>query len=74
MPTDAEITQMKTARGTLVTALVTACSSPKPSYSVDGQSVSHTEYRESLIRQIKDLDVLINMSEGTGEVITRGVT
>lgn len=73
MPTDTEIAQLKTARGTLVTALVTATASPKPSYSVDGQSVSHDQYRDSLIRQIKELDELINLVEGPIEVISRGV-
>ena len=74
MPTSTEIAQLKTARGTLVTALVTATASPKPNYSVDGQSFSHDQYRDSLIKQIKDLDALINMSEGPAEVVSRGVT
>ena len=40
---------------------VTQC--PKPTYSIDGQSVSWTEYYKMLMEQIKSINELIQMED-----------
>jgi hypothetical protein len=45
--------QLRAALDALVTAYLTACQSPKPSYSIGGQSVSWTEYLRMLLDGIK---------------------
>lgn len=45
--------QLQTAMESLVTAYVTACANPKPTYSVDGQNVSWGEYLRMLQDGIK---------------------
>ena len=71
MVTASELASLKTYRTSLVTAL--ASLTIKPSYSVDGQSVSHDQHRQSLIKEIADLDSLINSLEGPVESTYRGV-
>lgn len=56
MATDAE--NIATIRSNLLAALATESANPKPSYSVDGQSVSWTEWRAGILKQIADLDAL----------------
>ena len=46
----------------------------KPSYSIDGQSVSWTEYQRFLVDQIKALQELEQTSAGPFEVRTYGNT
>ena len=50
---------LKTAVESLVTTYVTACANPKPSYSVEGQSVSWGEYLKMLADAIKQTQELI---------------
>jgi len=46
--------------------------SPQPSYTVDGQSFSHTEYRAQLIRDLKEIQIqIVNLSGG--EIATQGL-
>jgi hypothetical protein len=45
--------ELQTALESLVTALQTACVSPKPTYSIDGQSFSWNEYLKMLLDGIK---------------------
>ena len=42
-------------------ALAIESASPKPSYNLDGQQISWTEYRASLLKQIEGINVLITM-------------
>lgn len=65
---------LTTAHTNLVTALVTATANPKPSYSIDGQSVDHTSYISSLIQQIRDLDEAIAREAGPEEHQSQGLT
>jgi hypothetical protein len=51
-----QVTAISVMRGNLLQALSTDALNPQPSYSVGGQSVSRTEWRESLLRQIGDLN------------------
>lgn len=50
MATDAE--QIATIKSQTLAILAEITVSPKPSYNIDGQAVSWTEYRESLQRTI----------------------
>jgi hypothetical protein len=45
--------ELQTILESLVTALGTAASNPKPTYSIDGQSVSWGEYLRMLLDGIK---------------------
>jgi hypothetical protein len=51
--------ELTTAMESLVTALVAACANPRPSYSLDGQSVSWEAYVKMLIEGIKSFTELI---------------
>jgi hypothetical protein len=50
---DVYLDQLKTAYGNVITALVAAALTPKPNYSIEGQSVSHGEYMRMLIDSAK---------------------
>lgn len=51
-----DIAAIATQRTNLMSALTADSISPQPSYSVGGQSVSRTEWRESLLRQVGELN------------------
>lgn len=36
---------------------------PKPDYSIDGQTVSRSQWRESLLARIKDIDNLVQSAD-----------
>ena len=71
MATDAE--NLATIRSNLISVMVTESAAPKPSYSIDGQSVSWTEYRTSLLSQIKQIDELTASTSGPWEVSVTGI-
>lgn len=50
---------LATIRDNYAAALAADSVSPQPSYSIDGKSVSRNEWRDSLLRQIKELNELI---------------
>lgn len=54
---------LKTARDNFASELATESASPKPSYSIDGQSVSWVEYYRFLREQITALDMAIAKGE-----------
>lgn len=66
MATDAA--NIATIRSNLLTALATESANPKPSYSVDGQSVDWNGYRASVLKQIADLNSLMAAAEGPYEI------
>lgn len=51
--------QLQTALESLVSAYVTACASPKPTYSIDGQSVSWGDYLRMLVEGMKETATLL---------------
>ena len=53
----------KTALTNLETALLAATVSPKPSYSIDGQSVSWAEYLKMLMDGIEYMNKLIGQAD-----------
>lgn len=52
-------TELRIALESLVTAYKAACAAPKPSYSIDGQSVSWGEYLKMLQDGIKATSELL---------------
>lgn len=54
---------LQTIRTNLIAALLTESASPKPNYSIDGQSMSWNDYRISLLSQIRTLDELIGAED-----------
>lgn len=66
MATDAE--NIATIKSNLLTALATESASPKPSYSIDGQSVDWNGYRAALLKQIADCNALLASTAGPFEV------
>jgi len=52
---------LETIKSNLLTALASITASPKPTYSIDGQSVSWGDYYRSLMDQVKAVNELINM-------------
>jgi hypothetical protein len=51
-----DVASIATQRSNLLAALTADSINPQPSYSVGGQSVSRSEWRESLLRQVADLN------------------
>ena len=71
----AVIDDLKTARGNMAARLAEVTECPKPSYSVDGQAVSWTEYMEFLVSALERLDAQIADKEGSiGFHQTQGFT
>lgn len=50
------IESLTTARDNFATKLAEISADPKPSYSIDGQSVSYTDYYRFLSEQVKSLN------------------
>lgn len=55
------LAQLTTALNSAVAAFVIACATPKPNYSIDGQSVSYGDYLRMLTEAIKATLDLITM-------------
>lgn len=62
MPTLLE--NLQTARDNMGARLAEITTSPKPSYSIDGQAFSWTEYMQFLLDGIKSLDEQIAATGG----------
>lgn len=52
---------LQTALESLVTTYLTACANPKPTYSIDGQSVSWGDYLRMLVEGMKETANLLGM-------------
>ena len=50
MPTDSQ--NMATAINSLTAAIAAACENPKPNYTIDGQTVSHSDYLKGLFESL----------------------
>ena len=50
---------LTTARDNMSTVLAEITASPKPSYQVGGQQMSWTEYQESLLKNIENINRLL---------------
>ena len=72
MPTAAQ--NVQTAIDNVAAQLVEITANPKPTYSIDGQSVSWTEHYRALLQTFKDLVALQQMIGGPFEVRSIGTT
>jgi hypothetical protein len=66
MPTSAE--NLQTAYDNYATILAEISESPKPTYSLDGQSFSWTEYQRFLLEQMKAIRDEMNTNEHVEEI------
>jgi 16S rRNA U516 pseudouridylate synthase RsuA-like enzyme len=55
--------KIQAALDNLQNQLITASANPKPTYSVDGQSVSWNEYLRMLTDGIKSLNEMLSMAD-----------
>jgi tartrate dehydratase beta subunit/fumarate hydratase class I family protein len=62
---------LTTARDSAAARLVEVLSEKKPSYSIDGESISWTEYAAMLTKQIEDLTKAIQIAAGPFEITNR---
>lgn len=69
----ANLATRKAAIAVELAAMATTTAGGKPSYSINGQAVSHTEYRLSLYDELAKLDALIAAAEGPYEEIGEAV-
>lgn len=69
----AVLDSLTTAKANLAATLASITAAPKPSYSIDGQSVSWSEYHAMLVAQIKLLNDLIQVEGGPFEYVTQAV-
>lgn len=72
MATDAE--NLATIRSNLLAYIATESANPKPSYSIDGQSVSWADHMASLWRQLESLNEQIAAAGGPFEVVEEAIT
>lgn len=70
----AAIDDLKAARDNMAARLKEITASPKPSYDMDGQRVSWTQYQTFLLDGIERLDKQIANDEGPYELDTFVVT
>lgn len=67
----AYVDDLVTARTSAAARLVEVLAEKKPSYSVDGQAISWTEYTAMLRETIRDLTEQIQIGDGPFEVVNR---
>lgn len=72
MATEAE--NIATIRANLLAALATESANPKPSYSIDGQSVDWNGYRAAILAQVAALNAVLAASVGVYEEIGEATT
>jgi hypothetical protein len=61
--------KLEKARDQITDRLVEITASTQISYSMEGKSVSKTEYMEALTRQLKELDELVTRAGGEGAAV-----
>lgn len=70
-------TDLTTAKANLTGLIASVTASPKPSYSLNGQSVSWEQYLSTLMRQVQAINMLIQVEDNGGRpqwIMTQGVT
>lgn len=72
MATDAE--NLLTIRSNLLAKLAEISADPKPSYSINGQSVSWDQHRQSLLNEVKMINEQLAAITGPYEVVHEGIT
>lgn len=64
---------LQTALDEIAERLAEITTSSKPSYSIDGESISWNEYRSGLIMDMIELEKALQRASGPFEVRSRGV-
>lgn len=72
MATDAE--NIIAMRSALLATLAAEAANPKPSYSIDGQSVDWNGYRSALLSQVQSLNAMLPTFVGVFEEIAEATT
>lgn len=57
------IDQIKQAQESLLTKILEVAANPRPSYSIEGQSVSHGDFLKTLMESLKTTQELLQMFE-----------
>jgi hypothetical protein len=70
----AVLDDLTAARENVAAQLRNLTANPKPTYSLDGKSVSWESYFGMLTRQMEELNKLIQIEGGPQWLITQGVT
>lgn len=65
MSADEVILSLKTQRDGILNALASDAVNPQPNYSVDGQSVDRVGWRNSMMNQLKELNIMLSQYELT---------
>ncbi|MBW3600693.1 MAG: hypothetical protein KY475_25945 [Planctomycetes bacterium] len=65
-----ELEALQARKETILSELSSLAS--QPSYSIDGQWVDHTAYRQALLNELQTLNELIARAEGPTETSMRG--
>ncbi len=67
-----DLSNLTTTRSNILAKLASITASSQKSYNIDGQSVDHNAYRESLLRSLKQIDEVMVSTGGPFEVETVG--
>jgi len=59
----AAIDDLRSAKDNMAANLLAITANPKPSYSIDGQSVSWSEYHKMLLEGITSISLLIEQND-----------
>jgi hypothetical protein len=70
----AVLDDLQAARTNVAARIAEITASPKPSYSLDGQSVSWESYLSTLTKQMQELNRLIQIEGGIVWLPTQAVT
>jgi hypothetical protein len=65
-----DLSDLQTTKTQLIARLKSVTASDKPSYNIDGQQVSWTEYASMLRKEIEAVSRLIDAEEGPAEFHT----
>jgi len=57
------LTDLQDSRDQIASQIKDLTENPKPSYSIDGQSISWTQHFEALVERLKDINDAINAAE-----------
>lgn len=68
-----DLEQLQTIKTNTLAILVDLTANPKPSYSINGQSVSWESYYAQLLAQLERINSLIRVEGGPVEIATVGV-
>jgi hypothetical protein len=69
----AVIDSLTAAKANIAATLAGITANPKPTYSIDGQQVSWTEYHTMLVAQMKLLNDLLQVEGGPFEYVTQAI-